>query len=277
MCGCRSVCWIACCCRGYTVHEVPPPTAGIAALMALNIVEAKGPLPGAHGSAEQLHLQVEAMRLAFADALAYNADRRVVQVGAARQSCALAGAAPALRSRRPLAPPHPRRAGAGGRAAQQGARGAAGGAAGRPAVRAGRPRRGARLPRPPAARRRHRLLLRGGRPGQRLQLHQLQLLGLWQRHRARGGRRRWQAGVVCALGLAPPPARRLPAPTPYSAPPLTTRCLVAPAPARAAASRCRAGATTLCWTPATQTAWPLGSGRTTPSSPGWSRMLRATC
>lgn len=49
--------------------------------MALNLVEAQGQVPGQPGSAQQLHRLVEAMRLALADALAYNADPRAVQVG----------------------------------------------------------------------------------------------------------------------------------------------------------------------------------------------------
>ncbi|KAF6255728.1 gamma-glutamyltranspeptidase [Scenedesmus sp. NREL 46B-D3] len=81
--------------KGQVVWEVPPPTAGIVTLMALNILEAHGkqqqpahPQPAGSSSspvnfgepkaaqwtAEQLHLSIEACRLAFADALTWVAD-----------------------------------------------------------------------------------------------------------------------------------------------------------------------------------------------------------
>eukprot|EP00850_Spirogloea_muscicola_P001341 SM000005S17138 [mRNA] locus=s5:336226:339832:- [translate_table: standard] len=61
--------------RGLRVWEVPPPTQGVAALEALNIMEAYGDvgkLP--RGSPEYLHIAIEAMRMAFADSLTHVAD-----------------------------------------------------------------------------------------------------------------------------------------------------------------------------------------------------------
>lgn len=57
--------------RGYTLHEIPPNGQGIAALMALGILEKFdiAALP-VDGVASQ-HLQIEAMKLAFADVYRY--------------------------------------------------------------------------------------------------------------------------------------------------------------------------------------------------------------
>lgn len=55
---------------------------GLAALMALNNLECtnEGRLPKFKwGSVDHLHSSIEAMRLAFADTLAYNADPEVSQ------------------------------------------------------------------------------------------------------------------------------------------------------------------------------------------------------
>lgn len=56
------------------IHEIPPNGQGIAALMALGMLDALGvgdqPLDGV----DSVHLQVEAMKLAFADLHQYNAD-----------------------------------------------------------------------------------------------------------------------------------------------------------------------------------------------------------
>jgi gamma-glutamyltranspeptidase/glutathione hydrolase len=62
--------------RGLTVHEIPPNGQGIAALIALGILERFPLAPMATGvdSADSVHLQVEAMKLAFADARHYVAD-----------------------------------------------------------------------------------------------------------------------------------------------------------------------------------------------------------
>ena len=66
--------------RGYTLHEIPPNGQGIAALIALGILshfDLAG-LP-VDGVASQ-HLQIEAMKLAFADVYRYVADPRSMDV-----------------------------------------------------------------------------------------------------------------------------------------------------------------------------------------------------
>src|SRR5688572_4662652 len=60
--------------RGYRVFECPPNGQGIAALIALNILEEFDLAALAPLSIERLHLMIEAMRLAFADANWYVAD-----------------------------------------------------------------------------------------------------------------------------------------------------------------------------------------------------------
>ncbi len=62
--------------RGYTLHEIPPNGQGIAALMALGILShfdlASLPVDGVASQ----HLQIEAMKLAFADVYRYVAEPR---------------------------------------------------------------------------------------------------------------------------------------------------------------------------------------------------------
>jgi gamma-glutamyltranspeptidase/glutathione hydrolase len=60
--------------RGYTVHELPPNGQGIVALIALGILREFDVAGLPADSADSLHLQMEAVKLAFADALAYVAD-----------------------------------------------------------------------------------------------------------------------------------------------------------------------------------------------------------
>ena len=60
--------------RGYTVHEIPPNGQGIIALIALGILEHFDMTSLGVDSAESVHLQIEAVKLAFADALAYISD-----------------------------------------------------------------------------------------------------------------------------------------------------------------------------------------------------------
>ncbi len=66
--------------RGYRVHEIPPNGQGIAALMALGILEHFELSEYAVDSVESMHLQVEAMKLAFADTYRYVADAGAMQV-----------------------------------------------------------------------------------------------------------------------------------------------------------------------------------------------------
>ncbi|MBK8021657.1 MAG: gamma-glutamyltransferase [Chloroflexi bacterium] len=63
--------------RGVTVYECPPNGQGIAALQALNVLKAFDLAAMPWDSPERLHLMVEAMRLAFADARQYVADMAV--------------------------------------------------------------------------------------------------------------------------------------------------------------------------------------------------------
>ena len=60
--------------HGVTVHEHPPNGQGLAALQAMNIAKAWSLQGMEWDSPEKLHLMVEAMRLAFADARQYIAD-----------------------------------------------------------------------------------------------------------------------------------------------------------------------------------------------------------
>jgi gamma-glutamyltranspeptidase/glutathione hydrolase len=66
--------------RGYTLHEIPPNGQGIAAQMTLGILEGfdMGAIPV--DCADSLHLQIEAMKLAFADAYEYVSDPATMRV-----------------------------------------------------------------------------------------------------------------------------------------------------------------------------------------------------
>ena len=70
--------------RSYTLHEIPPNGQGIAALIALGILDKFdiAALP-ADGTASQ-HLQIEAMKLAFADVYKYVAEPRSMRLTAAQ-------------------------------------------------------------------------------------------------------------------------------------------------------------------------------------------------
>jgi gamma-glutamyltranspeptidase/glutathione hydrolase len=60
--------------RGYTIDEIPPNGQGIVALIALGILEQFDMASLPADSADCVHLQIEAVKLAFADAQAYVAD-----------------------------------------------------------------------------------------------------------------------------------------------------------------------------------------------------------
>lgn len=60
--------------RGVVVHEHPPAGQGLAALLALGVLEARAAWRHPPGSAARLHETIEALRLAFADARRFVAD-----------------------------------------------------------------------------------------------------------------------------------------------------------------------------------------------------------
>jgi len=66
--------------RGYTLHEIPPNGQGIAALIALGILENFDISSFPVDSLESQHLQIEAMKLAFADVYRFVAERSSMQV-----------------------------------------------------------------------------------------------------------------------------------------------------------------------------------------------------
>lgn len=66
--------------RGHEIWEIPPNGQGLTALIALAILEGTDVHTHPHGSPEALHLQIEAMKLAFADASRYIADPEHVDV-----------------------------------------------------------------------------------------------------------------------------------------------------------------------------------------------------
>src|SRR5687767_9423161 len=66
--------------RGYTLHEIPPNGQGIAALAALGILENFDLAALPPDSVDSLHLQIEAIKLAFADAYEYVSDPAPMRV-----------------------------------------------------------------------------------------------------------------------------------------------------------------------------------------------------
>jgi gamma-glutamyltranspeptidase/glutathione hydrolase len=75
-CGTVSLKW-----HGYEMHEIPPNGQGIAALIALGILQEVGGLGDlSPDSPESIHLQLEAMKLAFADLHQYVSDPAFMDV-----------------------------------------------------------------------------------------------------------------------------------------------------------------------------------------------------
>ena len=66
--------------RQYRVWEIPPNTQGIAALMALNIIEGFDLASVTRESASSYHQQIEAMKLAFADVHRHVGDSNFMEV-----------------------------------------------------------------------------------------------------------------------------------------------------------------------------------------------------
>src|SRR5687767_4642929 len=66
--------------RGYTLHEIPPNGQGIAALAALGILENFDVSAHAVDSPDSVHLQIEAVKLAFADVYEYVSDIATMRV-----------------------------------------------------------------------------------------------------------------------------------------------------------------------------------------------------
>ncbi|MEO5670028.1 MAG: gamma-glutamyltransferase family protein [Ramlibacter sp.] len=70
--------------RGHTLHEIPPNGQGIAALIALGILDQFDLASMPVDSPDSQHLQIEAMKLAFADVYRYVAEPSAMEVTAAQ-------------------------------------------------------------------------------------------------------------------------------------------------------------------------------------------------
>ena len=66
--------------RGYTVHEIPPNGQGIVCLIALGILEHFDIAGLSVDGPDSTHLQIEAVKLAFADAYRYVADPKYMEI-----------------------------------------------------------------------------------------------------------------------------------------------------------------------------------------------------
>jgi gamma-glutamyltranspeptidase/glutathione hydrolase len=93
--------------RGYRLHEIPPNGQGIVALMALGILRHfdLGSLPA--DGADAVHLQIEATKLAFADAYRYVSDPATMELDATKllDDAYLASRAKAIDRKRAQNPP----------------------------------------------------------------------------------------------------------------------------------------------------------------------------
>ena len=70
--------------RGHTLHEIPPNGQGIAALIALGILDNFDLAALQRDGVDSQHVQIEAMKLAFADVYRYVADEGSMEVTAAQ-------------------------------------------------------------------------------------------------------------------------------------------------------------------------------------------------
>ncbi|MFO0003707.1 MAG: gamma-glutamyltransferase family protein, partial [bacterium] len=66
--------------KGYRLHEIPPNGQGIGALISLGILGHLNPGQYECDSADHVHMQIEAMKLAFADMYQYAADPAAMRV-----------------------------------------------------------------------------------------------------------------------------------------------------------------------------------------------------
>jgi gamma-glutamyltranspeptidase/glutathione hydrolase len=66
--------------RGWTIYELPPNGAGIAALLMLNMMEEFPLRQCGHNQADSLHVLIEAKKLAYADMLQHVADPRAARM-----------------------------------------------------------------------------------------------------------------------------------------------------------------------------------------------------
>jgi len=70
--------------RGYTVHEIPPSGQGIVCLIALGILENFDVASLPVDEADSVHLQIEAVKLGFADAYRYVSDPTTMEITTAQ-------------------------------------------------------------------------------------------------------------------------------------------------------------------------------------------------
>ncbi len=66
--------------RGWKVYELPPNGQGMAALEMLNIMETRPPTTVSPLDAPEIHLRIEAMKLAYSDLRRYDADPRFSRI-----------------------------------------------------------------------------------------------------------------------------------------------------------------------------------------------------